>query len=760
MPGARPERKPAFLWRAALILFPVGVLAVAGLFSLRRDRLLADQEARDLGAAVARQLAGAVSGDARHPSEIARQFSGYREANFALHANRTAELGFSEWAGGPETAQKERQLVNTWQQENPDIDLAAMPSSDCILRPGTRPELWMPQAYHVSPSPPDWLAELSPDQKRRWDEAGRAEFALGDTLPAETAITNFLSTKPPDGARAYAGYRLLLLKTRDMPPAEAVSLWTHSELVNSPQLTEAGLPIGQLVSYQALRLLPDHAGLTGGLFRMIAWSIYSRPSILSPRLIAEAERVSAPDSSNAPPRVATLEAWWNSDERARAVLADFQEQHPAPLGSSEMAWIQSGGDSYLVYQESESRAQDPPSAGVSSNTTPSTRLLIFPCAIVEKALKAAAAGANISIPPYAAVALEFGNREFLLHQGELSWTARAPSSPLLGEADGSLAGLINDDGVHPFRVRLLLSDPAVLYARQRQRTLLFGTMIVVSTLAALVGLFAAWRSFHQQLQLGEMKSNFVSSVSHELRAPIASVRLLAESLERGKVTEPEKQAEYFRFIGQECRRLSALIENVLDFSRIEQGRKQYELEPTNLAALTRETVRLMQPYAAEKGVALEFSAPAGTEPQPAIEWNVDGRALQQALVNLMDNAIKHSPRGASVRVGIEADRMPKTGVTPQPASNSSNHGLPKACLWVEDQGPGIPLEDQEKIFERFYRRGSELRRETQGVGIGLSIVKHIVAAHGGRVEVRSAVGQGARFTIVLPIGANGLGGTD
>src|ERR1700724_2177889 len=98
-----------------------------------------------------------------------------------------------------------------------------------------------------------------------------------------------------------------------------------------------------------------------------------------------------------------------------------------------------------------------------------------------------------------------------------------------------------------------------------------------------------------------MKSNFVSSVSHELRAPIASVRLLAESLERGKILEAPKQHEYFRFIGQECRRLSSLIENVLDFSRIEQGRKQYEFEPTDLIALTRRTVKLMEAEAAEKG---------------------------------------------------------------------------------------------------------------------------------------------------------------
>jgi len=111
---------------------------------------------------------------------------------------------------------------------------------------------------------------------------------------------------------------------------------------------------------------------------------------------------------------------------------------------------------------------------------------------------------------------------------------------------------------------------------------------------------------------------------------------------------------------------------------------------------------------------------------------VDGRAIQQALVNLMDNAIKHSAKGQTVMVQIGSGSQ---------ASFS---------LSVCDHGPGIPQAEQERIFERFYRLGSELRRETQGIGIGLSIVKHIVAAHGGRVTVESTPGQGSRFTIILP----------
>jgi signal transduction histidine kinase len=169
---------------------------------------------------------------------------------------------------------------------------------------------------------------------------------------------------------------------------------------------------------------------------------------------------------------------------------------------------------------------------------------------------------------------------------------------------------------------------------------------------------------------------------------------------------------------------------VLDFSRIEQGRKQYEFEPTNLIALTETTVKLMEPYAAERGVKVSFNTPGEGR---GGECAVDGRAIQQALVNLIDNAIKHSAPGETVAVEIQNDV----------AANVFN-------LSVTDHGPGIPAPEQEKIFERFYRLGSELRRETQGVGIGLSVVKHIVEAHGGRVIVQSEVGKGSRFTLELP----------
>lgn len=239
----------------------------------------------------------------------------------------------------------------------------------------------------------------------------------------------------------------------------------------------------------------------------------------------------------------------------------------------------------------------------------------------------------------------------------------------------------------------------------------------------------AWKSTRQSVlhldALNQEKSNFVSSVSHELRAPVASMQLMAESLHEGKIEDGDKQKEYFGMILQECRRLGSLVHNVLDFARIEQRRKEYQFSNCDMADLIHHTVNVMKPAAEECDIRL-------TVDTVALEAEVDAGAIQQALINLLDNAVKFSPPKSEVVVRL---------------SDPDGDGIRIA---VSDRGPGIPEELREKIFERFYRNEDELRRETKGVGIGLSIVKHIVEAHGGRVQVAENEHQGAVFVIEIP----------
>jgi signal transduction histidine kinase len=199
---------------------------------------------------------------------------------------------------------------------------------------------------------------------------------------------------------------------------------------------------------------------------------------------------------------------------------------------------------------------------------------------------------------------------------------------------------------------------------------------------------------------------------------------MADALDSEQVDE-ETQQDFHRLMSKEGARLSTLIENVLDFARIEEGRKDYSFSETDLGGVVRDTVSLMELVAAERKVTIETMID-----EDALEQVVDSPSIQQALINLLDNAIKFSPEGSVVEVTLMSDEEGWR-------------------LIVEDRGPGVPLADRERIFERFTRLGNELRREEQGTGIGLSIVKHIAEAHGAEISVEDGAGGGARFVLQI-----------
>ncbi|MEP4079895.1 sensor histidine kinase [Haloferula sp.] len=264
--------------------------------------------------------------------------------------------------------------------------------------------------------------------------------------------------------------------------------------------------------------------------------------------------------------------------------------------------------------------------------------------------------------------------------------------------------------------------PELLEAPIRRQQHWTFALLAAALLTATISLIVIHRTVVRERRLADLKSQFVASVSHELRAPLGSIRLMAEALQQEKVSKP---AEFHSLIAREGARLSHLIENVLDFARIEEGRKRYRFEECDLTALLRDTLRLMQPIANDRGVHLTFELPELTA-------TVDPTAIQQALVNLLDNAIKFTPPKSTVNLQIAT--LPDQSIQ----------------ISITDHGAGIPKSEHRNIFKRFHRLGNELRRETQGSGIGLSIVKHIAEAHDGSINVSSTPPDGATFTLTLP----------
>ncbi len=240
------------------------------------------------------------------------------------------------------------------------------------------------------------------------------------------------------------------------------------------------------------------------------------------------------------------------------------------------------------------------------------------------------------------------------------------------------------------------------------------------------GLWLTYRNVSKEIALARLKSDFVSNVSHELRTPLSLIRLYAETLEMGRLKTPEKFQEYYQIIRKESERLTALINNILDFSRIEAGRKEYDFRETDLRELVRNTLESYRYQIEQHGFTLEEKI----EPVPPVR--VDREAVARSVVNLVNNALKYSQDRKYIGVNLYKE-----------------NGSVK--LEVIDHGIGIPDKEQEKIFEKFYRVGDPLVHNTKGSGLGLSLVRHIAHAHGGDVSVDSTPGQGSKFTIVLPI---------
>jgi signal transduction histidine kinase len=243
----------------------------------------------------------------------------------------------------------------------------------------------------------------------------------------------------------------------------------------------------------------------------------------------------------------------------------------------------------------------------------------------------------------------------------------------------------------------------------------------------LFGSYVVWRDVRRELQMAEMRSQFVSSVSHELKTPLTAIRMFAETLRLGRSRNPEAQQEYLETIVNESERLTRLLNNVLDFSKIETGRMVYRPKQASLEDIVRAAARTVQYPLSQEGFELNLNIEDGLP-----EACVDRDAIEQAILNLLSNAMKYSGDARTIELSL----MRHNG---------------DAVIRVKDHGMGIDPLQQEKIFDKFYRVSSQENERITGTGLGLALAAHIVKAHGSRIEVESLPGQGSTFSIHLPL---------
>jgi signal transduction histidine kinase/tetratricopeptide (TPR) repeat protein len=287
----------------------------------------------------------------------------------------------------------------------------------------------------------------------------------------------------------------------------------------------------------------------------------------------------------------------------------------------------------------------------------------------------------------------------------------------------------------PLPWSLVVTQPAlddVLRATRRDNVF-YGVLLGFVVVLMLFGAILIARDISRETETTRLKTEFVHHVSHELKTPLTLIRLYGETLQRKKDLSRAEQKEAYEIITKESERLSHLINNVLDFSRIEMGKKEFDFKKGNLAGVIRDTLESYRYHLEKKGFLIQEYIADGLP-----EMTFDTEAIASVLINLLSNAIKFSPTTKEVSIKLFKE---------------DNH----AILQVIDKGIGISSKEISRVFEKFYRSKDVKAADAKGSGLGLTLVKHITEAHGGKIEVHSEPGQGSTFTIILPISGSTQG---
>jgi signal transduction histidine kinase len=281
----------------------------------------------------------------------------------------------------------------------------------------------------------------------------------------------------------------------------------------------------------------------------------------------------------------------------------------------------------------------------------------------------------------------------------------------------------------PLPWKLLVSQPGFgeLARTTRRENFFYGVLLVFIVVLMLLGAILIARDISRESETTHLKTEFVHNISHELKTPLTLIRLYGETLQYKRRLSEEEKDEAYEIITKESERLSHLINNVLDFSRIEMGRKEFDFKKGDLAQVVRDTLESYRYHLEKKGFTIHKEIAADIP-----EVIFDDEAVTSVLINLLSNALKFSPEEKEVLVRLFRDDG-------------------QVVLQVQDKGIGISQKELSRIFDRFYRSRGEAVAEAKGSGLGLTLVKHITEAHGGRVDVESRPGEGTTFSVILPI---------
>jgi signal transduction histidine kinase len=517
-----------------------------------------------------------------------------------------------------------------------------------------------------------WRADADTRRSRVLDSAGQAAARMLAGVDGELGAWSPLPKRDGVGTPPMPN---------DDPAAQAAraryEAGDFEGVLGSPESlrSSAGVPLRLLAALQLLRKETDPARLAE-----LAGILTNSMSFITPSLMGEAEHRFAELKLPQAPALAGWREKWRRAEVESTLAREIREPASA-------VWNACDGNSFLI-----------------ETTRNGREWRVRSEAEVKAAVSRAVARDASSLADGLVLSISVAGKHLAGPVGT--------SSLLQSNRNAWNAGVV------------LADESAFLRGDARTRNFMTG-VVAVAGLALLFGLIQAGRAYLRAVELARRQSEFMAAVSHEMRTPLAAMRLLAENLESGVAERAGQRAEHTKLIRRECARLGDLVDNVLAFTRT---RRAEPYEAFGVGAMMDDVASLVKPMAAERNI--RFDAASADFPEAP---RGDAAALRRALLNLLDNALKHTPAGGSVSCRC------------QPLDGN------RWSIEVTDSGPGIPEEERVRIFEPFYRIGDELRRSTPGTGLGLALVKRCAGAHGGRIEVDDAPGGGSRFRLTLPI---------